>query len=59
MKKPTGPTIGSALQDALAAEHAAVYGYGVVGAMVGKAESRARPTGSPIRRPATRWRRWW
>jgi uncharacterized protein DUF4439 len=32
--KPTGPTAVSALQVALAAEHAAVYGYGIVGAMV-------------------------
>jgi threonine dehydrogenase-like Zn-dependent dehydrogenase len=33
----------AALQDVLAAEHAAVYGYGVVGAMLaGAAQSRAR-----------------
>jgi hypothetical protein len=32
--KPTGPAAVSALQVALAAEHAAVYGYGIVGAMV-------------------------
>src|SRR3984957_17575756 len=32
--KPAGPTAISALQGALAAEHAAVYGYGIVGAMV-------------------------
>jgi hypothetical protein len=42
-KKPTGPTAVSALQGALAAEHAAVYGYGVIGAMVtGATETRAR-----------------
>jgi hypothetical protein len=41
--KPTVPTAISALQAALAAEHAAVYGYGVVGAMVaGDSETRAR-----------------
>jgi hypothetical protein len=42
-KKPTGPTAVSALQGALAAEHAAVYGYGVIGAMVsGATETLAR-----------------
>ena len=42
-KKPTGPTAVSALQGALAAEHAAVYGYGVIGAMVtGNAETMAK-----------------
>ena len=43
VKKPTGPTAVSALQGALAAEHAAVYGYGVIGAIVtGKTETLAR-----------------
>jgi Domain of unknown function (DUF4439) len=42
-KKPTAPTAVSALQGALAAEHAAVYGYGVIGAMVtGNAETMAK-----------------
>jgi Domain of unknown function (DUF4439) len=42
-KKPTGPTAVSALQGALAAEHASVYGYGVIGAMVtGHAETMAK-----------------
>jgi hypothetical protein len=41
--KPAGPTAISALQGALAAEHAAVYGYGIVGAMVASgAVTRAR-----------------
>jgi Domain of unknown function (DUF4439) len=34
VKKPPAPTAISALQGALAAEHAAVYGYGIVGAML-------------------------
>ncbi len=43
MKKPAGPTAVSALQGALAAEHAAVYGYGIVGAIVtGETETLAR-----------------
>jgi hypothetical protein len=42
-KPPRGPTAVSALQAALAAEHAAVYGYGVVGAMsTGATETLAR-----------------
>ena len=50
----------SALQGALAAEHAAVYGYGVVGAMLaGAGGPRRAPTGSPTRRRGTRWRRCW
>ena len=41
--KPSGPTAISAPQGALAAEHAAVYGYGIVGAVVtGGAAARAR-----------------
>ena len=51
----------AALQAALAAEHAAVYGYGVVGAMLSGARGvRWRtPTGSRTRRRATTWRRCW
>ena len=42
-KPPRGPTAVSALQAALAAEHAAVYGYGVIGAVVsGATETLAR-----------------
>ena len=41
--KPAGAAGIAALQGALAAEHAAVYGYGVVGAMLGaEQESLAR-----------------
>jgi hypothetical protein len=42
-KPSAGANEISALQGALAAEHAAVYGYGVVGAMLaGRLESQAR-----------------
>jgi hypothetical protein len=42
-KPPAGANEIAALQGALAAEHAAVYGYGVVGAMLaGRLESEAR-----------------
>lgn len=42
-KPPPGPTAVSALQAALAAEHVAVYGYGIVGAMsAGDTQARAR-----------------
>ncbi len=49
----------SALQAALAAEQAAVYGYGVVGSHLTGTAGRARPapTGSPIRWPRTSSRR--
>ena len=50
----------AALQGALAAEHAAVYGYGVVGAMLGRAPQQAAaraPTGRRTRSPGTPWRR--
>ena len=41
--KPAAPTAVSGLQGALAAEHAAVYGYGIVGAVTtGSTESLAR-----------------
>ena len=43
MKKPKGPTAVSALQGALAAEHAAVYGYGIIGSVVsGSTETLAK-----------------
>ena len=43
MKKPKGPTAVSALQGALAAEHAAVYGYGIIGSVVsGRTETLAK-----------------
>ena len=50
-------TAVAALQGALAAEHAAVYGYGVVGAMLtGAAAGATRaPTGPRTRSPGTPW----
>ena len=47
----------AALQGALAAEHAAVYGYGVAGAMLSGADQAdtRRPTGTRIRSPGTTW----
>ena len=48
----------AALQAALAAEHAAVYGYGVVGALLaGGAQAQARADMTGTRPHATPWRR--
>lgn len=40
-RRPAGPAVTAALQTALAAEHAAIYGYGVAGARLGGSSQAA------------------